>query len=103
MIQKYTYGTPFETDAIVTLSRLLRELLHTELSPQRTASLLLMTWMTTMLSHGLGESNCGINKRGYVYESNCSDQPNHTEDKNLPLRSTQLHRNLRKTDFRSLR
>ena len=50
MIQKYTYGTPFETDAIVTSIPASEGLLHTELSPQRTASLLLMTWMTTMLS-----------------------------------------------------
>ena len=50
MIQKYTYGTPFETDAIVTSIPASEGTPHTELSPQRTASLLLMTWMTTMLS-----------------------------------------------------
>ena len=51
MIQKYTYGTPFETDAIVTsIPTSEGTPAHTELSPQRTASLLLMTWMTTMLS-----------------------------------------------------
>ena len=31
--------------------------------------------------YGLGESNRGINKRGYCYVSDCSDDPNHTEDK----------------------
>ena len=31
--------------------------------------------------YGLGEANRGINKRGYCYVSNCSDDPNHTEDK----------------------
>ena len=29
--------------------------------------------------YGLGENVRGINKRGWIYESNCADQPNHTE------------------------
>jgi alpha-glucosidase len=31
--------------------------------------------------YGLGEANRGINKRGYLYRSDCADDPNHTEDK----------------------
>ena len=31
--------------------------------------------------YGLGEANRGINKRGYCYVSDCSDDPRHTEDK----------------------
>ncbi len=31
--------------------------------------------------YGLGEANRGINKRGYLYVSHCSDDPNHTEEK----------------------
>ena len=31
--------------------------------------------------YGLGEANRGINKRGYCYISNCTDDPDHTEDK----------------------
>ena len=31
--------------------------------------------------YGLGESNRGINKRGYCYISNCTDDAIHTEDK----------------------
>ena len=31
--------------------------------------------------YGLGEMPRGINKRGWVYESNCSDDHNHTETK----------------------
>lgn len=31
--------------------------------------------------YGLGENVRGINKRGWIYESKCSDDPNHTEDK----------------------
>jgi len=31
--------------------------------------------------YGLGETTRGINKRGFVYKSFCSDDPNHDEDK----------------------
>ena len=31
--------------------------------------------------YGLGESMRGINKRGWIYEGWCSDDPNHTEEK----------------------
>lgn len=31
--------------------------------------------------YGLGENVRGIDKRGWVYESNCTDDPNHTEGK----------------------
>ncbi len=35
----------------------------------------------TDVIYGLGEANRGINKRGYRYVSNCTDDPHHTEDK----------------------
>ena len=31
--------------------------------------------------YGLGENVRGINKRGWIYESRCSDEPHHHEDK----------------------
>lgn len=31
--------------------------------------------------YGLGENVRGINKRGWIYKSNCTDDPNHTETK----------------------
>ena len=31
--------------------------------------------------YGLGEANRGLNKRGYCYISDCTDDPEHTEDK----------------------
>ena len=33
------------------------------------------------LVYGLGENVRGINKRGWIYESYCSDDPNHAQDK----------------------
>ena len=31
--------------------------------------------------YGLGENIRGINKRGWIYESFCTDDPNHAPDK----------------------
>ncbi len=81
MIHKYVYGTPFETEAAVV--------------PMEAASGV-PAYGTVCLEHGftftcslaegdvvygLGEANRGINKRGYCYISNCTDDPEHTEEK----------------------
>ncbi len=89
MIKKFICGNPIETDAVicdfetmplssdkgfgfgcVKLSKMGEEGFE---------------WAYTMDSdaivYGLGEANRGINKRGYIYRSWCSDDPNHTEDK----------------------
>lgn len=102
MIQKYTYGTPFETDAIVTSIPTSEELLHTELSPQRTASLLLMTWMTTMLSMVWANQTAESTNVDTFMKATVPTSQTIQKIKS-PLRSTQLPRNLRKADFRSLR
>lgn len=83
MIRKYVYGEPFETEAVVT-----------EMAAERGQEALKMgqvslkdgfTFSYEMaeddIVYGLGEANRGLNKRGYCYISNCTDQPNHTEDK----------------------
>ena len=81
MIQKYTYGTPFETDAIVTsIPTSEGTPAYGTISTENGFSFA-YDMDDNDVVYGLGESNRGINKRGYVYESNCSDQPNHTEDK----------------------
>ncbi|MCI9598807.1 MAG: alpha-glucosidase [Firmicutes bacterium] len=81
MIQKYTFGAPFETDAVVALIPAASGTpafgnfsadhgfsFAYDLSPDHKV-------------YGLGEANRGIDKRGYVYVSCCSDDPIHTEDK----------------------
>ena len=81
MIQKYTYGTPFETDAIVTsIPAFEGTPAYGTISTENGFSFT-YDMDDNDVVYGLGESSRGINKRGYVYESNCSDQPNHTEDK----------------------
>lgn len=52
-----------------------------EKSVQKMDFLLLISWMKRISSTDWGESNRGINKRGFIYTSNCTDDPEHTEDK----------------------
>ena len=81
MIEKYTYGSPFETEAIV------KKIDTTTGSPAfGTIDLskgfcLEYLMEDTDIVYGLGEANRGINKRGYLYVSNNTDENNHTEDK----------------------
>lgn len=81
MIQKYIYGLPIETEAIVT------DIPATEGSPAIGTITTGDTFTFTMtmtddeIVFGLGENVRGINKRGWTYTSCCSDQPNHSEEK----------------------
>ena len=81
MIQKYVYGTPFETDAV------LGGWVPGSGAPAYgTVSLaegfrFTYTMAEGDIVYGLGEANRGINKRGYRYVSNCSDVSSHTEEK----------------------
>lgn len=78
MIKRYLFGNPIETDAVLC-------------KPKESV------WQDGRLSLGehvfscklgeeeivcgLGQSVRGINKRGWLYESNCTDDPEHTESK----------------------
>ena len=81
MIQKYVFGTPFETDAVV------KDVETVSGRPDcGTISLKDGFSFTCRLGekdvvYGLGEAGRGINKRGWCYVSDCSDDPDHTEDK----------------------
>ncbi len=81
MIQKYRFGTPFATEAVV------EEIQVSQGKPvYGTVSLeegFLFSYSMQEgdIVYGLGEANRGINKRGYCYISDCADDPNHTEDK----------------------
>ena len=81
MIQKYVYGKPFSTEAVVT------EVATGEGTPAygriETEQGFCFTYIMeeTDIVYGLGEANRGLNKRGYCYISDCTDDPNHTEDK----------------------
>ena len=83
MVKKYVFGEPFETDAV-----------PTELAGEKFGGDLECGEITVEkgfcfrynmndadVIYGLGEANRGINKRGYIYVSNCTDDPDHSEDK----------------------
>ncbi|MBU3877541.1 alpha-glucosidase [Faecalicatena sp. AGMB00832] len=82
MIQKYVFGNPFDTEAVV------EKISPATGTPQYgTISLengfhLSYEMDKNDIVYGLGEANRGINKKGFLYISNCSDDPNHTENKN---------------------
>ena len=91
MVQKYVFGSPFETEAVVAkldavafTGKLSCEDIHINISEHGTYNdgfFCTYQMNDTDVIYGLGEANRGINKRGYKYISNCSDDPNHTEDK----------------------
>lgn len=80
MIKKYTFGTPFQTEAIVT------EISATEGTPAygtistENGFELNYTMSEKDIVYGLGENVRGINKRGFEYISDCADNPHHYED-----------------------
>lgn len=81
MIQKYVFGEPFNTEAVVTeLPAAGQTLPYGQISVDHGFCFTYHLGEKDRV-YGLGEANRGINKRGYQYISNCSDQPNHTEDK----------------------
>ena len=81
MIQKYVYGKPFTTEAVV------KEVAVAAGTPAygsiETEQGFRFTYKMEKndIVYGLGEANRGLNKRGYCYTSDCTDDPNHTEDK----------------------
>ena len=80
-MKRYQYGTPFHTEAITA------QIEATEGNPKYGKISVEEGFSFTYrmdeddIVYGLGEANRGINKRGYCYISNCSDEPEHTEDK----------------------
>lgn len=81
MIRKYIYGNPYETEAVIrSFSPEDNAPAHGDISAADG-----FTFTYTMdekdIVYGLGEANRGLNKRGYCYISDCSDDSEHTEDK----------------------
>lgn len=106
MVKKYVYGRPFETYAVVNAENVsdaaesekreffreadMKKALEpyggiTWDEPEDGNDAPAMQYRVRMsdgdVVYGLGENVRCINKRGWVYESKCSDDPNHTESK----------------------
>ena len=81
MIRKYRIGNPIPTDSVV------KEIVLSEgtvpyfdRNDEKKELTLLLKKNDRV--YGLGETVRGMNKRGWLYTSNNSDDPNHTENKN---------------------
>lgn len=78
-IKKFVFGNQVETNATVKMipSSSIEELKDLELINNT----LLGRLEDKDVVYGLGENVRGINKRGWIFESYCSDDPNHAQDK----------------------
>lgn len=82
MIKKFTFGTPICTEAVVGKFETSDKNEFPFKSREEDGKFVLEFDMTDSdIVYGLGEAPRGINKRGWVYESFCSDDPFHTETK----------------------
>lgn len=82
MIKKFTFGTPICTEAVVGKFETSDKNEFPFESREEDGKFVLEFDMTDSdIVYGLGEAPRGINKRGWVYESFCSDDPFHTETK----------------------
>lgn len=77
MVRRYVFGTPIETEAVINKPEALAgQLPYFE----KTGDTLQYEMKPDDIVYGLGENVRGINKRGWIYVSNCTDEPNHQED-----------------------
>ena len=86
MIRKFSYGNPIETEAVVKNMEKSKgdvpyfAMLQTE-GEEKTPSFS-FNMDDEDIVYGLGENVRGINKRGFLYKSKCSDDPCHQESTN---------------------
>ena len=78
MIYKKRYGQPFDTESVVgSFLPMMETIPYLTKEPDGFS----YAMEPQDVLYGLGENVRGINKRGWVYESKCSDDSNHTEGK----------------------
>jgi alpha-glucosidase len=81
-VLKYRIGHPFETEAVIRDGEEIEKNTMDYFKISQATKLRLTYKMNTDdIVLGLGENQRGINKRGGIYESYCTDDPNHTPDK----------------------
>ena len=79
MVKKYVFGDPIETDAVV---KEIKENIWNDELFKKEGNVFQYSLKPDEIVYGLGENVRGINKRGWRYVSNCSDNPNHCEHTN---------------------
>ena len=81
MIRKFRFGNPYETEAVVhNIELTVGEFPYFYLKEESTP-ILYYRMENEDRVYGLGENVRGINKRGWLYESYCKDDSNHSESK----------------------
>ena len=90
MVKKFKFGEPIETGAVILEVPVSEEAVPYLRVDSNEANKLENVQSEYILSYnldektqifGLGEHVRGMNKRGFIYESHCSDDPNHDEGK----------------------
>ncbi len=80
MIQRYVFGNMIETEAIQQKPDACNGRFPFFSVSEESMSFTYTMEPATRV-YGLGQNVRGINKRGWIYESRCSDEPNHQEDR----------------------
>lgn len=78
MVKKFTFNNPVPTGAVVAKINACSDAMPYFKQNDNTFT---YTMSDSACVYGLGEAVRGINKRGWIYEGYCSDDPSHTEDK----------------------
>lgn len=81
MITKYTFGSPFRTEAVIADIPACTQALPDAVGISNDSRTLTIKLAPDDIIYGLGENIGGINKRGRKYISNCTDDPNQTESR----------------------
>lgn len=79
-IKVFQYGEPLETQ-IIQGQKTPADLAGLLITFSEGRSKLVFPLEAEAVLYGLGGNLGGMNKRGRVYDSYCTDEPNHTEDK----------------------
>ncbi len=78
MVKRYVFGSPIETDSVLCKPEAIG---WQESRLQLQDNVISCELRAEEIVYGLGQNVRGINKRGWIYESNCVDEPQHTESK----------------------
>lgn len=81
LINKYIFGNPLDTGAVVGTAKTCSNLKYFQVLQQNGEIVLNTDLCQNDIVYGLGENVRGINKRGWKYVSFCADDPNHVENK----------------------
>ena len=82
MVKKFVYGNPVETNAVVVPIEPSADPIQYLSEIEMNGKIIFNYEMENDdIVYGLGEANGGLNKRGKIYRSFCTDEPNQTEEK----------------------